>query len=101
MENNKDRDMLKIVHPRQDVDKEAKGDDRLASHVLKLLTLASGEDLVLQPNEFAQWCKKKSNETDIQNFMKTLEGKADKDTTRKTHFRSVSLKLLLDMLNPF
>ncbi len=93
---NKDRDMLKIVHPRQDVDKEAKGDDRLASHVLKLLTLASGEDLVLQPNEFAQWCKKKSNETDIQNFMKTLEGKADKEYIQRNAADLFGLKAFLN-----
>lgn len=75
---NKDCDMLKIVHPRKEVDKEAKGDDRLASHVLKLLTLASGVDLVLQPNEFKKWCKSKSHLTDIQNFMNALEVKRDK-----------------------
>ena len=92
---NKDTDMLKIVHPRQEVDKEAKGDDRLASHVLKLLTLASGDDLVLQPKEFDKWCKVKSHETDIQNFMKMLEGKSDKEYTKQHAANLYGLKAFL------
>ena len=92
---NKDSDMLKIVHPRKEVDKEAKGDDRLASHVLKLLTLASGEDLVLQPNEFEKWCKSKSNETDIKNFMNTLEVKKDKEYIEQNAADLFGLKAFL------
>ncbi len=71
-------DMLKIVKPAYQIDKEMSGDDRLSQHVLKLLTLASGNDLVLQPDEFKKWCKVKSHASDIKNFLKMLETKYDK-----------------------
>ena len=48
------------------------------SHALKLLTLASGKDLILQPNEFDRWCKVKEHATDINNFLKLLDTKKDK-----------------------
>ena len=91
----KDKEMLKIVHPWKEMNKEAKGDDRLACHVLKLLTLASGDDLVLQPQEFEKWCKRKSNKTDIQNFLKMLEGKPDKEYTQKHAAQLFGLKAFL------
>ena len=74
----KEHDMLKIVTPVREVDKETKGDDRLCSHALKLLTLASGEDLTLQPDEFQKWCKVKKHGTDIKNFVDLLDAKYDK-----------------------
>ena len=74
----KERDMLKIDTPVHQVDKETKGDERLMSHALKLLTLASGKDLILQPNEFDRWCKVKEHATDINNFLKLLDTKKDK-----------------------
>ena len=92
----KEREMLKIVHPWKETDKDAHGDDRLAHYALKLLTLASGDDLVLQPNEFDAWCKKKSNKSDIQNFMKMLEGKSDKEYTAKHAAHLFGLKAFLE-----
>ena len=92
---NKEKDMLKIVHPYKEADKEAKGDDRLAGRVLKLLTLASGEDLVLQPEEFEDWCRQKKNRSDIQGFMKMLEGKPDKEYTSKHAAHIFGLKAFL------
>ena len=89
------REMLKIVHPLKEIDQNAKGDDRMACHVLKLLTLASGDDLVLQPKEFDNWCRKKSNKTDIQNFMKALEGKSDDEYTQKHAAHLFGLKSFL------
>ena len=91
----KEREMLKIVHPWQEMDQNAKGDDRLAAHVLKLLTLASGDDLVLQPNEFDKWCRQKKNKTDIQNFMKMLEGKPDKEYISQNAAQIYGLKAFL------
>ena len=87
--------MLKIVRPLKEIDQNAKGDDRMACHVLKLLTLASGDDLVLQPKEFDNWCRKKSNKTDIQNFMKALEGKSDDEYTQKHAAHLFGLKTFL------
>lgn len=72
------QEMLKILNPTKEIDKETQGDDRLASHALKLLTLASGDDLILQPKEFQKWCKVKKHHTDINNFMKLLETDTDK-----------------------
>ena len=91
----KEREMLKIVHPWQGMDQNAKGDDRLAAHVLKLLTLASGDDLVLQPNEFDKWCRQKKNKTDIQNFIKMLEGKPDKEYISQNAAQIYGLKAFL------
>jgi len=92
---NKERDMLKIVHPWEKMDTEAKGDDRLARHVLKLLTLAAGNDLVLQPKEFDSWCRRKSNKTDIQNFMKMLEAKPNEEYTKEHAAHLFGLKSFL------
>ena len=74
----KEHDMLKIIKPVNSIDKETKGDDRLCLHALKLLTLAAGDDLILQPDEFKKWCKVKKNHTDIKNFLKLLDAKSDK-----------------------
>ena len=90
-----EKEMLKIVHPCQEISKEAKGDDRLACHVLRLLTLASGDDLVLQPEEFEKWCRQKKNENDIQNFMKMLESKPDKEYTNQHAAHIFGLKAFL------
>ena len=92
---NEKKEMLKILHPLKEIDQNAKGDDRMASHVLKLLTMASGDDLVLQPNEFDNWCKRKSNKTDIQNFMKALEGKSDDEYNKKNAANLFGLKAFL------
>ncbi len=90
-----EKEMLKIVHPCQEISKVAKGDDRLACHVLKLLTQASGDDLVLQPEEFEKWCRQKKNENDIQNFMKMLESKPDKEYTNQHAAHIFGLKAFL------
>ena len=92
---NEEKEMLKIVRPLKEIDQNAKGDDRLACHVLKLLTMASGDDLVLQPKEFDSWCRKKSNKTDIQNFMKALEGKSDDEYTKQHAAHLFGLKSFL------
>ena len=91
----KEREMLKIVHPLKKMDQNAKGDDRLACHVLMLLTLASGDDLVLQPDEFDNWCRQKRNKTDIQNFLKALEGKPDDEYTKQNAAHLYGLKAFL------
>lgn len=74
----KEHDMLKIVKPVTEVDNETKGDDRLCSHAMKLLTLAAGDDLILQPNEFQKWCKVKKHSTEIKNFLDLMDTKYDK-----------------------
>lgn len=91
----KEKDMLKIVHPTKEVDQEAQGDERLGSHLLKLLTLASGSDLILQPNEFEAWCKVKKNESSIKNFVKALEGTSDKAYTQANAADLFGLKAFL------
>lgn len=71
-------DMLKIDKPTTEIEADTKGDEQLCQHLLKLLTLASGNDSILQPNEFDEWCKQRKNATIIKNFMKLLETKYDK-----------------------
>jgi uncharacterized membrane protein YgcG len=92
----KDCDMLKIVTPAHEIDKTAKGDNRLCSHVLRLLTLASGQDQILQPDEFKQWCKKKSNSTDIKNFLDLLDTKYDKQYINENAADLYGLKAFLN-----
>ncbi|MBQ6767813.1 MAG: DUF2207 domain-containing protein [Prevotella sp.] len=73
----KQRDMLRIVTPTDHVDSSSEGDGRLMSHALKLLTLASGDDLVLQPDEFKKWCKQKKNRSYLRAFVSLLKPKSD------------------------
>ena len=75
--NNKMCDMLRIDHPLKTLDKQQKGDEQLAQRLLKILTQASGDDLILQPKEFKTWCKQKSKEGQINAFMRLLETKED------------------------
>lgn len=91
----KAHDMLRIVKPVTEVDKETKGDERLCSHALKLLTLASGEDLTLQPDEFQKWCKVKKHTTDIKNFVDLLDAKYDKDYITKNAANLYGMKAFL------
>ena len=77
------KDMLKILNPIEKIDEKAKGDDKLCQHVLRLLSMASGKDLVLQPTEFKSWCQKKDNVSKVKDFMALLEKKPDKNYIEK------------------
>ena len=88
-------DMLMIERPVYEVGDDTTGDDRLCRHVLKLLTLASGNDLILQPDEFQKWCKVKSHTTDIKNFMNLLETKRDKQYIERNAADLYGLKAFL------
>lgn len=72
------KDMLKVVHPTTDIDIEQEKDDLLCQHVLRLLTKASGDDLILQPNEFKRWCKYKINAKLIKDFLGLLDESVNK-----------------------
>ncbi|MBO4597725.1 MAG: DUF2207 domain-containing protein [Bacteroidaceae bacterium] len=50
-------DMMKIERPVKHVSKELTGDDKICEQVLRMLTQASGNDLILQPKEFEKWGK--------------------------------------------
>ena len=89
------QDMLKILNPIEKIDQETKGDDRLCQHVLRLLTMASGKDLVLQPTEFKSWCKKKDNVAKVKDFMNLLETKPDKKYIEKNAADLYGLKAFL------
>ncbi len=91
----KECDMLKIVNPVREVDKEAKGDEQLCNHALKLLTLASGDDLILQPNEFKKWCNVKKNHPDIKAFLKLMEPKYDRKYIKRHAADVFGLKAFL------
>ena len=89
------QDMLKILNPIENIDQKTKGDDRLCQHVLRLLTMASGKDLVLQPTEFKSWCKKKDNVAKVKDFMTLLETKPDKKYIEKNAADLYALKAFL------
>ena len=89
------QDMLKILNPIEVIDKETKGDDRLCQHVLRLLSKASGKDLVLQPTEFKSWCMKKENTSMVKDFMNLLEVKPDKKYIEKNAADLYALKAFL------
>ena len=89
------QDMLKVLNPIEKIDQETKGDDRLCQHVLRLLTMASGKDLVLQPTEFKSWCKKKDNVAKVKDFMNLLETKPDKKYIEKNAADLYGLKAFL------
>lgn len=89
------QDMLKILKPIEKIDQETKGDDRLCQHVLRLLTMASGKDLVLQPTEFKSWCKNKDNVAKVKDFMNLLETKPDQKYIEKNAADLYGLKAFL------
>ena len=89
-------DMLKIVNPIDKIGEGSKGDDLLCKHALKLLTLASGKDLILQPDEFEKWCKVKSHVTEIKNFTDLLETKYDKEYIKRNAADLFALKAFLN-----
>ncbi|MCR5314199.1 MAG: DUF2207 domain-containing protein [Bacteroidaceae bacterium] len=72
----KKKDMLKIERPVTEINDTLKNDEYLSERMLRILTLASGKDLILQPNEFKSWAKK--NKSAVSSIMKKLEGEADK-----------------------
>lgn len=49
--------MLKVTRPLKQVNPMVKDDELLCQQVLTMLTEASGNDLILQPNEFSKWSK--------------------------------------------
>lgn len=71
-------DMLKIDNPQGTEKKGNKDDEHLCQSLLKLLTKASGDDLVLQPDEFKKWCKAKENYSAVKGLMDKLNTKQDK-----------------------
>ena len=88
-------EMLKIVNPVTEIGDVAKGDDQLCRHALKLLTLASGKDLILQPDEFQKWCKVKSHAPTLKSFLKLLETKCDKQYIERNAADLYGLKAFL------
>lgn len=92
---NKMHDMLRIDKPLETIDKQKKGDDRLCQHLLRLLTLASGSDHVLQPNEFKTWCRQKSNYSFVKSFMDLLKPKRNKEYLEKHAAEIYGLKSFL------
>ena len=89
------RDMLSIDRPLETIDKEKKGDERLCQHLLKLLTYASGDDHVLQPDEFKTWCGKKNNYSSVKSFMDLLKPKPNKAYIEKHAAELYGLKSFL------
>lgn len=89
------RDMLSIDKPIDAIDLSKKGDARLCQHLLRLLTLASGSDHVLQPDEFKTWCKQKSNYSYVKGFMDLLKPKSDKAYMEKHAAQIYGLKSFL------
>lgn len=81
--NKKMCDMLRIDHPLREPYNELKGDEQLAQRLMRLLTQASGDDLILQPKEFKTWCKQRQNEWLINPFMWLLETKEDNQYIEK------------------
>lgn len=92
----KDRDMIRIVNPIQSIPAVPPGDDRLCYHALKLLTLAAGDDLILQPDEFAKWCKQKGNLSELKNFVNALETKKNKQYIEQNAADLYGLKAFLE-----
>jgi len=69
---------IKILSPLYEKPKgSGKADSVLANRILHYLTLASGDDLILQPSEFSKWAKKNSDE------MEKFDEMFDADTSDK------------------
>ena len=95
MYKNKMCDMLKIDNPQGTDKKGNKDDERLCESLLKLLAEASGDDLVLQPDEFKKWCQSKANYSAVKGFMKKLDTKYDKAYIEKHAADIYGLKAFL------
>ncbi len=87
-------DMMKIERPVKSVSKELEGDDRICEQVLKVLTQASGSDLVLQPNEFEAWGK--SHYGMVKEIVNALEEDADDEYIDKNGADVFGLKAFLE-----
>ena len=87
-------DMMKIERPVKRVSKELEGDDRICEQVLKVLTQASGSDLVLQPNEFEAWGK--SHYGMVKEIVNALEEDADDEYIDKNGADVFGLKAFLE-----
>ncbi|MBQ2056911.1 MAG: DUF2207 domain-containing protein, partial [Bacteroidaceae bacterium] len=74
--------------------KELEGDDRICEQVLKVLTQASGSDLVLQPNEFEAWGK--SHYGMVKEIVNALEEDADDEYIDKNGADVFGLKAFLE-----
>ncbi len=87
-------DMMKIERPVKSVSKELEGDDKICERVLRMLTQASGSDLILQPREFEKWGK--NHYGMIKEVVDALQVDAEDDYINKNGADVFGLKAFLE-----
>ncbi len=87
-------DMMKIERPVKRVSKELEGDDKICERVLRMLTQASGSDLILQPIEFEKWGK--NHYGMIKEVVDALQVDAEDDYINKNGADVFGLKAFLE-----
>jgi len=93
--NGEELELLKIVHPLKKVKDGLTGDRLLEDSILKALTMAAGEDQVLQPKELKKWAKQKDNRKEMHAIIKSLDITLEDDYIKENAADLMGLRAFL------